>query len=70
VVYNGVTGIARVSGPSRSRRSVIEVVARGEPRRRWSQEDGAHHLAEAMAPSANASRVARRFGISTVQFST
>ncbi|MCZ8280325.1 MAG: transposase [Acetobacteraceae bacterium] len=48
----------------------MEVVARGEPRRRWSEEDRARILAEAMAPGAIASHVARRFGVSTGQFYT
>ncbi|MCE2922988.1 MAG: transposase [Roseomonas sp.] len=41
------------------------VVTRGEPRRRWSEENRARILAEAMAPGAIASHVARRFGVST-----
>jgi transposase len=49
---------------------VVEVVTRGEPRRRWSDEERAHILAEAMAPGAIASHVARRFGVSTGQFYT
>ena len=53
-----------------SRRSVLEVVTRGEPRRRWSEEARARILAEAMAPGAIASHVARRFGVSTGQFYT
>jgi len=68
VVDDGVTGSARESTPSSSRRSVVEVVTRGEPRRRWSDEERARILAEAMAPGAIASHVARRFGVSTGQF--
>ncbi|MFN6250904.1 MAG: IS66-like element accessory protein TnpA [Acetobacteraceae bacterium] len=49
---------------------MVEVVTRGEPRRRWSDEERAHILAEAMAPGAIASHVARRFGVSTGQFYT
>jgi transposase len=49
---------------------VVEVVTRGEPRRRWSDEDRARILAEAMAPGAIASHVARRFGVSTGQVYT
>ncbi len=67
---DGVTGSARESTPSSSRRSVVEVVKRGEPRRRWSDEERARILAEAMAPGAIASHVARRFGVSTGQFFT
>jgi len=70
VVDDGVTGSARESTPSSSRRSVVEVVTRGEPRRRWSEEERARILAEAMAPGAIASHVARRFGVSTGQFYT
>jgi transposase len=70
VVDDGVTGSARESTPSSSRRSVVEVVTRGEPRRRWSEEDRVRILAEAMAPGAIASHVARRFGVSTGQFYT
>ena len=67
---DAVTGSARESTPSSSLRSVVEVVTRGEPRRRWSDEERAHILAEAMAPGAIASHVARRFGVSTGQFYT
>jgi hypothetical protein len=42
----------------------------GEPRRRWPEEERARILAEAMAPGAIASHVARRFGVSTGQFYT
>jgi transposase len=70
VVDDVVTGSARESTPSSSRRSVVEVVTRGEPRRRWSEEDRVRILAEAMAPGAIASHVARRFGVSTGQFYT
>ena len=70
MVDDTVTGSARKSAPSTTRRSVVEVVTRGEPRRRWSEEDRARILAEAMAPGAIASHVARRFGVSTGQFYT
>ena len=70
MVDDGVTGSARESTPSSSRRSVVEVVTRGEPRRRWSEEDRARILAEAMAPGAIALHVARRFGVSSGQFYT
>ncbi len=65
-----VTESARVNTPSSSRRSVVEVVTRGERRRRWSDEERARILTEAMAPGAVASHVARRFGVSTGQFYT
>ena len=55
MVDDAVTESARESTPSSSRRSVVEVVTRGEPRRRWSEEDRARILAEAMAPGAIAS---------------
>ena len=70
MVDDAVTESARESTPSSSRRSVVEVVTRGEPRRRWSDEERAHILAEAMAPGAIASHVARRFGVSSGQFYT
>lgn len=70
MVDDGVTGSARKSAPSSSRRSMVEVVTRGEPRRRWSDEERARILAEAMAPGAIASHVARRFGVSSGQFYT
>ena len=50
MVDDGVAGSTRESTPSSSRRSVVEVVTRGEPRRRWSDEDRVRILAEAMAP--------------------
>ena len=65
MVDDGVTESARKSAPSSTRRSLVEVMTRGEPRRRWSEEDRARILAEAMAPGAIASHVARRFGVST-----
>jgi len=68
VVDDAVTESARMSTPSSSRRSVVEVVTRGERRRRWSEEDRARILTEAMAPGAIASHVARRFGVSSGQF--
>ena len=67
---DAVTESTRKSAPSSTRRSLVEVVTRREPRRRWSEEDRARILAEAMAPGAIASRVARRFGVSTGQFYT
>ncbi|MCA3393705.1 MAG: transposase [Roseomonas sp.] len=48
----------------------MEVVTRGERRRRWTEEDRARILTEAMAPGAIASHVARRFVVSTGQFYT
>ena len=70
MVNDIVTESARESTPLSSRRSVVEVVTRGEPRRRWSDEERARILAEAMAPGAIASHVARRFGVSSGQFYT
>ena len=67
---DAVTGSTRKSTPSSARRPLVEVVTRGEPRRRWSEEERARILAEAMAPGAIASHVARRFGVSTGQFYT
>ena len=70
MVDDAMTESTRKSAPSTPRRSLVEVVTRGEPRRRWSEEDRARILAEAMAPGAIASHVARRFGVSTGQFYT
>ena len=70
MVDDAMTESARKSAPSTTRRPLVEVVTRGEPRRRWSEEDRARILAEAMAPGAIASHVARRFGVSTGQFYT
>jgi len=70
VVDDTVTESTRKSAPASTRRSVAEFVTRGEPRRRWSEADRARILAEAMAPGAIASHVARRFGVSTGQFYT
>ena len=70
MVDDAVTESTRKSAPSSTRRSLVEVMTRGEPRRRWSEEDRARILAEAMAPGAIASHVARRFGVSTGQFYT
>ena len=70
MVDDGMTESTRKSAPSSARRPLVEVVTRGEPRRRWSEEDRARILAEAMAPGAIASHVARRFGVSTGQFYT
>ena len=61
MVDDAMTESTRKSAPSTTRRSLVEVVTRGEPRRRWSEEDRARILAEAMAPGAIASHVARRF---------
>ena len=70
MVDDAVTESARESTPSSSRRSVVKVVTRGEPRRRWSDEDRVRILAEAMAPGAIASHVTRHFGVSSGQFYT
>ena len=67
---DAVTESTRKSTPSSTRRPLVEVVTRGEARRRWSEEERARILAEAMAPGAIASHVARRFGVSTGQFYT
>ncbi len=70
MVDDVVTESTRKSAPSSTRRSVLEVLTLGEPRRRWSEEDRARILAQAMAPGAIASHVARRFGVSSEQFYT
>lgn len=62
-------GSTRESAPSSTRQGVVEVVARSE-RRRWSDEERAHILTEAMAPGAVVAHVARRWGVSTGQLYT
>lgn len=63
-------GSTRESAPSSARQDVVEVVARSERRRRWSDEERAHILTEAMAPGAVVAHVARRWGVSTGQLYT
>ncbi len=46
-----MTESARKSTPSSSRRSVVDVVTRGERRRRWSDEDRARMLTEGNPPA-------------------
>lgn len=69
---DGETGLesARRSAPSSTRRAVVEVVARGERRRGWSDEERARILTEAMAPGAVVAHVARRWSVSTGQLYT
>jgi transposase len=43
----------------------IEVITRGEPRRRWSLEEKQAIVAESLAPNASLTAVARRHGIGT-----
>jgi hypothetical protein len=54
----------------RLRLTVFSLDCLGSCLRRWSDEDRVRVLAEAMAPGAIASHVARRFGVSTGQFYT
>jgi transposase len=52
---------ARTSG----RRPSIELITRGEPRRRWSVEQKQSIAAESLAPGASPTEVARRHGVSS-----
>jgi transposase len=43
----------------------VEVITRGERRRRWSPEEKQAIVAESLAPGASATAVARKYGIGT-----
>jgi transposase len=45
----------------------IEVITRGERRRRWSVEEKQAIVAESLAPNASIMAIARRYGIGTGQ---
>jgi len=48
-----------------ARNSTIEVITRGEPRRRWSIEQKQAIAAESLVPGVSPTVVARRYGISS-----
>src|ERR1700760_3242935 len=48
----------------------VEVITRGEPRRRWTAEQKQAIAAESLAPGASSTEVARRHGIGTGQLYT
>ena len=64
-----VAGIEIESTHTHSHKSArpppIEVITRGERRRRWTAEEKQAIAAQSLAPGASASEIARRHGIST-----
>jgi transposase len=56
---------ARTSTLKSGRRASIELITRGEPRRRWSTEQKHAIAAESLSPGASPTKVARQHGIST-----
>jgi transposase len=61
---------ARTSTLRSGRRASIELITRGEPRRRWSTEQKHAIAAESLSPGASPTKVARQHGISTGQLYT
>jgi transposase len=57
--------ITRTSSRTSTRNPTIELITRGEPRRRWSIEQKQAIAAESLAPGASPTVVARRYGISS-----
>src|SRR5664279_220257 len=53
-----------------TRRQRIEVITRGEPRRRWTADQKREIAAESLEPDASPVAVARKHGISTGQLYT
>jgi transposase len=66
-----ITQQAPASAPMSAHRSArsprIEVITRGEPRRRWTSEQKQAIAAESLAPGVSPTDVARRHGIGTGQ---
>ena len=60
---------SHMSAHKSARSQRIEVITRGEVRRRWSVEQKYEIAAESLEPGASASAVARRHGIGTGQLS-
>jgi transposase len=60
---------SHMSAHKSARSQRIEVITRGEVRRRWSVEQKCEIVAESLEPGASASAVARRHGIGTGQLS-
>jgi transposase len=56
---------ARTSTRTSARNPIVELITRGEPRRRWSIEQKQAIAAESLAPGASPTVVARRYGISS-----
>ena len=55
----------RTSTRTRARHPTIELISRGEPRRRWSTEQKQAIAAESLMPGVSPTTVARRYGISS-----
>jgi transposase len=68
----GLAGIesAHTSGHKSARNARIELITRGERRRRWTAEEKQAIAAQSLAPGASPSEVARLYGISTGQLYT
>lgn len=56
---------ARTSTRTSARNPPIELITRGEPRRRWSIEQRQAIAAESLAPGVSPTAIARRYGISS-----
>lgn len=56
---------ARTSTRTSARNPTVELITRGEPRRRWSIEQKQAIAAESLEPGASPTVVARRYGISS-----
>jgi transposase len=61
---------ARTSPRTSSRRPRVELITRGEPRRRWSTEQKQAIAAKSFEPGMSAMEVARAYGISSGLMST
>jgi transposase len=58
---------ASITGPRSARSQRIEVITRGEPRRRWSVEQKREIATESLKPGVSPIAVARRYGVSSGQ---
>jgi transposase len=72
---DGTTGLAGIesahtSGHKSARNARIELITRGERRRRWTAEEKQAIAAQSLSPGASPSEVARLYGISTGQLYT
>ena len=61
---------AATTGPRSARSQRIEVITRGEPRRRWSVEQKREIATESLKPGVSPIAVARRYGVSSGQLYT
>jgi len=61
---------ARTSTLTRRRRSRVELITRGEPRRRWSIEQKQAIAAKSFEPGVSSMDVAREYGVSSGLIST